>query len=43
MPNLARPAALVLAAALVLTGCGAEVSARQEDGAALATATDTIR
>ncbi|MGR4880650.1 ABC transporter substrate-binding protein [Streptomyces sp. LARHCF249] len=32
MPNLVRPAALVFAAALVLTGCGAEVTSRDGEG-----------
>ncbi|KJK46070.1 ABC transporter substrate-binding protein [Streptomyces sp. NRRL F-4428] len=32
MPNLVRPAALALAAALVLTGCGAEVTSREGEG-----------
>ncbi|WP_326769598.1 ABC transporter substrate-binding protein [Streptomyces sp. NBC_01591] len=31
MPNLVRPAALALAAALVLTGCGAEITSGQEE------------
>ncbi|GGX23776.1 ABC transporter substrate-binding protein [Streptomyces chryseus] len=36
MPNLVRPVALALAAALVLTGCGAEVTSQDEGGDAKA-------
>ncbi|MGW0776861.1 ABC transporter substrate-binding protein [Streptomyces sp. NPDC002835] len=32
MPNPVRPAALALAAALVLTGCGAQVTSQDEEG-----------
>ncbi|MET9662943.1 ABC transporter substrate-binding protein [Streptomyces sp. NPDC006510] len=40
MPNPVRPAALVLSAVLVLTGCGAEITPRQEERSGARTAGD---